>query len=97
MKLKELEDEIQKEKNLKKKNRKKVNSLSPTSPETSPNIMRKTKTDIMRQEIKSKVQNRIEEIIHAEIEKVRRPKAIAIASKVQFDELSSLKDILQGS
>ena len=82
MKLKELEDEIQKEKNLKKKNRKKVNSLSPTSPETSPNIMRKTKTDIMRQEIKSKVQNRIEEIIHAEIEKVRRPKAIAIASKV---------------
>jgi|LakMenEpi03Aug12_release.lakeMendotaPanAssembly.Ray.scaffolds.fasta_scaffold4008956_1 hypothetical protein len=44
--------------------------------------MRKTKTDIMRQEIKSKVQNRIEEIIHAEIEKVRRPKAIAIASKV---------------
>ncbi len=97
MKLKELEDEIQKEKNLKKKNRKKVNSLSPTSPETSPNIMRKTKTDIMRQEIKSKVQNRIEEIIHAEIEKVRRPKAIAIASKVQFDELSSVKDILQGS
>ena len=97
MKLKELEDEIQKEKNLKKKNRKKVNSLSPTSPETSPNIMRKTKTDIMRQEIKSKVQNRIEEIIHAEIEKVRRPKAIAIATKVQFDELSSVKDILQGS
>ena len=97
MKLKELEDEIQKEKNLKKKNRKKVNSLSPTSPETSPNIMRKTKTDIMRQEIKSKVQNRIDEIIHAEIEKVRRPKAIAIASKVQFDELSSVKDILQGS
>ena len=97
MKLKELEDEIQKEKNLKKKNRKKVNSLSPTSPETSPNIMRKTKTDIMRQEIKSKVQNRIEEIIHAEIEKVRRPKAIAIASKVQFDELSSVKDMLQGS
>ncbi len=97
MKLKELEDEIQKEKILKKKNRKKVNSLSPTSPETSPNIMRKTKTDILRQEIKSKVQNRIEEIIHAEIEKVRRPKAIAIATKVQFDELSSVKDILQGS
>jgi hypothetical protein len=44
--------------------------------------MRKTKTDILRQEIKSKVQNRIEEIIHAEIEKVRRPKAIAIATKV---------------
>lgn len=97
MKLKEFEDEIKKEKNFKKKNRKKVNSLSPTSPETSPNIMRKTKTELMRQEIKSKVQNRIEEIIHAEIEKVRRPKAIAIASKVQFDELSSVKDMLQGS
>jgi len=52
------------------------------SPETSPNIMRKTKTELMRQEVKSKVQNRIEEIIHAEIEKVRRPKAMAIASKV---------------
>lgn len=93
----EYDDGIQKEKSLKKKNRKKVNSLSPTSLETSPNIMRKTKTELMRQEIKSKVQNRIEEIIHAEIEKVRRPKAMAIASKVQFDELSSVKDMFQGS
>jgi polyhydroxyalkanoate synthesis regulator phasin len=44
-----------------------------------------------RSEIKQKIHDKINDIIENEVERVRKPKEI-VATKLEFDELSSVKD-----